>query len=68
LVMPSQHVGITSRPAKADRHVLLTGPAKGMIDSVDAVVGVPGTRTNRTRQLRWLGSECGAVKHFHNLF
>jgi hypothetical protein len=62
IVMPDRHAEMAS----IDRHVILTGPAKGMIDSVDAVVRVEGRSANQTMQLRWLGAECGTVEKYPN--
>jgi hypothetical protein len=62
IVMPDHHTEITS----IDRHVILTGPAKGMINSIDAVDRVEGRSAGQTRQLRWLGAECGTAEKFPN--
>ena len=53
--MPDQH----AETATINRYVILTGQAKGMLDSVDAVVRVEGTDAGQTMPLRWLGVECG---------
>ena len=53
--MPDQH----AETATINRYVILTGQAKGMIDSLDAVVRVEGTNSGQTMRLRWLGVECG---------
>ena len=62
IIMPGQH----GETASIDRHVISSGPAKGMIDSIDEVVRVEGRSAGQTTQLRWMGAECGTARRFHN--
>jgi hypothetical protein len=58
IVMPDHH----ALTASIDRHMNLTGTAKGLIDSVDAVIRVEGQSAAQTKQLRWVGTECRTAR------
>jgi len=57
-VMPDGH----TLTASIDRHVNLTGTAKGLIDTVDAVIRVERRTAGQTTQLRWIANECGTAR------